>query len=161
MKKIYAILMMAAALAACSREQQAVTEAPDVPQEPETFQTYTLTIKATKGDDAITRAVGLSTDGTAINASWKQGDEVEVSFILYDKLGTLTAQSNGAETTLTGTLTVPQEAELKKGDKLNLWYNFDAKFSAQDGTLPYISNHLDMASCEVTVDDIDAWILTK
>ena len=154
MKKIYALMMMATTLAACSREQQAVTEEPVVPQGPDAFQTYTLTVKASKGDDAITRAVGLSTDGTAINASWKQGDKVEVTFILYD-LGTLTAQSDGAETVLTGTLTVPQEAELQKGDTLNLWYNFDAEFSAQDGTLKFISDHLDRASCQVTVDDID------
>jgi len=155
MKKIYAIMMMAATLAACSREQQAVTEEPDVPQGPDAFQTYTLTVKASKGDDATTRAVGLSTDGTAINASWKQGDEVVVTNYLYI-FGTLTAQSDGAETTLTGTLTVPQEAELKKGDQLDLLYNLNADFTAaQDGTLKFISDHLDMASCQVTVDDID------
>ena len=61
MKKIYAFLMMASALAACTREEQ-----PRTVEEP-SAQTYTLTVEARKGTD--TKALTL-TDKT-LNATWE------------------------------------------------------------------------------------------
>ena len=63
MKKVYAFLMMAVAIVACTREEQPRTETPDQPQSP---VTYTLSIQASKGQD--TRALVLN--GNTLNATW-------------------------------------------------------------------------------------------
>ena len=105
---------MAAAIifgtAACSSDDDVITEQKVNPTEP---QTYTMTIEATKstGDAAAMR--GLSLDGKTLNVKWNEGEVVYV--LQQDKdhtadwnyVGKLTAAaSNNATTTLSGTLTV-------------------------------------------------------
>lgn len=107
-------LVMAAAIifgtAACSSDDDVITEQKVNPTEP---QTYTMTIEATKstGDAAAMR--GLSLDGKTLNVKWNEGEVVYV--LQQDKdhtadwnyVGKLTAAaSNNATTTLSGTLTV-------------------------------------------------------
>ena len=68
-----ALLMAVAGTTACSSEDDiAVDTLPQKPAE----QTYTMTVEASKGSDATTRALTL--DGTALNATWTVGDKVEV-----------------------------------------------------------------------------------
>ena len=90
MKKVYAFLMMAAALVACTREEQPRTETPDQPESP---ATYTLTIQASKGQD--TRALVL--DGNTLHATW--GDSEQVLVYLNGNpdqvIATLTPDPNG------------------------------------------------------------------
>ena len=66
-------LMVGVAFAACSSDDDIVNEQPVNPTEP---KTYTMTIRASKGDDAGTR--GLSLDGKTLNVKWNEGEEVIV-----------------------------------------------------------------------------------
>ena len=99
-KTLAALLMVGAAYAACSSDDDIVNEQPVNPTEP---KTYTMTIQGSKGDAATTR--GLSLDGNTLNVKWNAGEEVIVA---QDEttIGTLTAlASNNGTTTLTGEVT--------------------------------------------------------
>lgn len=101
-------LVMAAALsfgiASCSSDNDAVAEQQSV----KPTGKYTMTVKATKGDDG-TRA--LRPNGTSVDVFWTEGEIVEVyqeKDQTETKIGTLyAAASDDAETTLTGTLDEP------------------------------------------------------
>ena len=90
-----ALLIASLTFVACSSEDSTIEET----QQPN-GKTYTLTVLATKGDDAAnsrtTRA--LSLDGKTLNATWAEDEEVTV----YNETkntaltGTLVAQSSGA-----------------------------------------------------------------
>ena len=155
-------LVMAAALtiglAACAGSDDNIEQnTPDIPTNPTTPKTYTLTVTAKKGGDA-TRALGLDTDGMTLNATWAEGDKVTV---LNPAKNTsypdaLVAQSVGASTTLSGQLT-GAEQPIEEGDELLLVFNRNADLShAQEGTLGYIANNLDQAIGTLTVKSIDA-----
>ena len=155
-------LVMAAALtiglAACAGSDDNIEQnTPDIPTNPTTPKTYTLTVTATKGGDA-TRALGLDTDGMTLNATWAEGDKVTV---LNPAKNTsypdaLVAQSVGASTTFSGQLT-GAEQPIEEGDELLLVFNRNADLShAQEGTLSYIANNLDQAIGTLTVKSIDA-----
>ena len=145
MKKVFAILALAASLAACARMEQPVDGTPETtPEGTETpARTYTLTVRANK--DADTRALEL--DGNTLNAVWAEGDKVEV----YDGetcLGELTAGDvapDGASCTFSGEL-----GSLPGGSSLTLKYLSPA-YASQDGTLAYISENCDYAEAEVDV----------
>ena len=80
---------------------------------------YTMTVNATKGDDAQTR--GLSLSGKTLNVKWAATDEVSVfpASSWLTPLGTLTAAaSDNGSTSLTGNLTTAPTA----GDNLNLLF---------------------------------------
>ena len=159
-------LVMAAALttglAACAGSDDNIEQnTPDIPTNPTTPKTYTLTVTATKGGDA-TRALGLDTDGMTLNAWWKAGETVEVEnfgdfFTSYPvKLGgKLTAQNTGGvgdDVTLSGQLT----GNIAVNDMLYLNYpQTDIYYTGQDGTLETISERYDYASARVTVTAID------
>lgn len=142
MKKIYAIVMMAAALAACNQE-----ELPQIVEEPEA-PTYTMIIEATKGEDDNTKALSLS--GKALNATWAEGEAVTVYNVTRsaDLSGTLTAQSSGTSTVLKGTLT----GTIQNGDELRLMF-CSPSYASQTGTLEYIAANCDYAEATVTVTD--------
>ncbi len=159
-KQIYilaAFMICGIALAACSDKDNddntdivnnpdpANVETENTPSLP---QSYTLTIKATKGSD-VSLSKALALDGSTLNAAWKTGEEVTV----YDGntlLGTMTAQSNGTETTLSGNLTSSPAANAS----LTLKYQDDSKYATQDGTLDYISQYCDYAIATVTVKEV-------
>ena len=141
--------MLAVALfTACGSDDDLIDE----PQQPDGVKTYTLTVEATKGDDAAgsrsTRA--LSLDGKTLNAMWAQGEAVTVYNVTRsaDLTGSLTAQSSGATTVLKGTLT----GSIQNGDQLKLKF-LSPNYASQDGTLAYIAAHCDYAEATVTVTD--------
>lgn len=149
MKKIYAIITMATALVACSREEQSRSiEDPEAP-------TYTLTIEATKGEDGADASKALTIDDSGaknvLNATWAYGEAVTVYNVTRSATltGTLTAQSSGASTTLKGTLT----GTIEDGDELKLTF-LSPDYASQDGTLEYIASHCDYAEATVTVTDV-------
>ena len=122
---------------------------PEVPGE------WKVSIRATKdaGSD-LTKA--LSESGTAISASWEAGDVVYiVSKNGSQEYGQMTAQSSGASTTLSGTVTKTMTVgntyilrNLQKGeDYLYL--------PSQKGTLEDIAKNHDMAEATVTLKSID------
>ena len=125
-RTLAALLIASATFAACSSDDNIIDQQPAQPAGP---QVYTMTVEATKGDDG-TRA--LADGGNKLTSTWTAGDEVEVwtSNGTTTKYGTLTAQSDGASTTLTGTLTTKPS----DGETLTLKY-LSPSYSSQDGTL--------------------------
>lgn len=149
MKKVFAILMLAATLAACTRE-----ELPQVIDQPETPATCTLSISASKGEE--TRALELSNDGKTLNAIWDAEDEVYV--FLNDELthyvAILRPESSSIypdkeSCTLTGSFTVVPQAE----DVLTLKLTSN-NYSGQKGTLDYIARWCDYAVATMTVTGV-------
>ncbi len=172
-KKTTGWLVMAAALAigmtACSSADSIAEEPVQQPENP-AKKTYTMTVTASKGGDdsalaramaeagltggdATTRALSLSSDGKTLDATWAAGERVTVynETKYVDLEGTLTAQTSGASTTLTGTLS----GTIDVGDELSLFFHGDALLGVQDGTLQYIADNLDFDRATVTVKSID------
>lgn len=154
-RTLAALLMAGAAFAACSSDDNSIEQ----PANATAPKTYTLTINASKGASASTRALAL--DGAKLVASWAEGDELSV-FKAEDRtgctagnlLGTISPvagsiSANGDQATFTGTLT----GTVSNGDKLMLVYHpaaFDiAGFEGQAGTLASASA-LDCATASVT-----------
>ena len=114
-RTLAALLMASATFAACSGSDDSIVSEPQ--QQAATTKTCTLTVNASKGDGTTTRA--LAYDGTSkeLNATWTAGDKVTVFYLseqdmggghimnIPTEIGTLTAQSSGASTTLTGEIT--------------------------------------------------------
>ena len=145
MKKVFAILMMAAALAACTREEQPRTETPDQPESP---VTYTLTIQASKGQD--TRALVL--DGTTLKATWDGTEKVSAHLNGEEVAMTidLGGQSGQSSCTLRGTFSqLP-----KSGDVLTLELNGN-DYKDQGGTLAFIGSNCDYAVATLHVTGVD------
>ena len=134
MKTLVALLMVGATVTSCSSDD---TIADQPVQQPAGPQVYTMTVEATKGGDE-TRALNL--DGNKLNATWTAGDEVEVwtEDGTTTKYGELTAESDGASTKLTGTLTTKPS----DGETLTLKY-LSPNYSSQDGTLTGTANSID------------------
>ena len=125
------LLIAGAAFTACSSSDDTII---DEPQPVNPTGQYTMTIKASKGDDAVTRALSLdeTTTPKTLNASWAEGEEVTVYKVTgdpgnetYTSIGTLTAQSD--ETTLSGTVTAPDA-----NDKLTLYKHINFAFSRKE-----------------------------
>ena len=149
MKKVYAFLMMAAALVACTREEQPRTETPDQPQSP---VTYTLSIQASKGQD--TRALVLN--GNTLNATWGGSEQV----LVYANgnpdqvIATLTPDPNG-QTGSASCMLVGDFSQLPgRGDVLTLKLNSN-NYSDQRGTLAYIADNCDYAVATLHVTGVD------
>lgn len=172
MKKYISFLMMAAALVACSREEQ-----PEVVEQPETPAKYTLSVKANKGD--LTRALALSNDGKTLNASWAEGEQVIVYFTppsstpflpgIAQLIGTLSPtdiSSDGLSCTLSGDLDAEKIASaggINNGDKLQLVFpgSLGSNGTAdQDGTLETIQNYYDRLHAEVTISAVSGTSIT-
>ena len=142
MKRFYLLFILAAALAACTRE-----ELPQAVEEPE-VSVYTLTVEATKGGDDATRALSLS--GKTLSATWAEGERVTVRNVTRsaDLGGYLEAQTSGVETTLKGTLS----GTIEENDELLLCF-LSPSYNSQDGTLAYIAANCDYAEATVSVTD--------
>ena len=140
------VLFAASAFTACSNNDEHADGLP--------VNTYTITVNATKGDNASsapsTRALSFS--GPTLTASWAQGEQVTVYNVTkgVELSGNLTAQSSGANTTLSGTLT----GSVSDGDELTLKF-LSPKYTSQEGTLDYIADNCDYATATVTVSSID------
>ena len=145
MKTTRFLNMMAASLVgvafmSCSSQDDVLTPA---------GQTYTMSVKAQKGGDE-TRALNL--DGTTLKATWTEGDVVKVYNSTPELIGTLTAQSAGATTTLTGDLTKLPTT----GDELTLKY-LSPSYSTQDGTLTGTANSIDKV-CDYATATVTATV---
>lgn len=160
-RTLAALLMAGAAFAACNSSDDNIIEnqQPANPSE----QVYTLTINASKGDGATTRALDLS--GTSLVASWANGDELTVINKTKSSTplgGTLVASNaSGNTATFSGALT----GTIAVGDKLILTYHehdYFTDFPDQDGTLKGTNGaeKYDVAKAEVTVASVDAGNIT-
>ncbi len=131
-KTIKSLCGMLAVLAfsACSSN---IDESTDAPR----FYNVTLTASMEGGD---TRA--LSADGNVITATFAENDVVKVVKADGSLVGTLTAQTAGAKTTLTGTIT----GEFSVNEVLTLRYrSATANYGGQVGTLVGIAAGQDYA----------------
>lgn len=140
------VLFAATAFTACSNSDEHADGLP--------VNTYTITVNATKGDAASSAPSNraLSFVGSQLNASWKQGEQVTVYNVTQstELSGYLTAQSDGASTTLSGTLT----GSVSAGDELTLKF-LSPNYASQTGTLAYIAANCDYATATVTVSSIN------
>ena len=156
-RTLAALLMAGAAFAACSSDENSI----DQPADPTAPKTYTLTVNASKGANAATRALKL--DGEKLVAKWAYGEELAVykandRFLCSEenKLGTISPvagsiSADGDKATFKGTLS--GSVSVTNGDKLMLIYHPEAfnidDFISQTGTLESASN-LDHATASVT-----------
>ena len=132
-KTIKSLCGMLAVLAftACSSN---IDESADAPR------FYNVTLTASMGDGE-TRALSEGADN-AIIASFAENDEVKVVKADGSLVGTLTAQTAGAKTTLTGTIT----GEFSVNEVLTLRYRSEtANYGGQVGTLVGIAAGQDYA----------------
>lgn len=140
------VLFAASAFTACSNNDEQASVLP--------VNTYTITVNATKGDDVSSapsnRALAL--DDTKLNATWAAGEQVTVYNVTKstELTGNLTALSDGASTTLSGTLT----GSVAVDDVLTLKF-LSPNYASQTGTLDYIAANCDYATASVTVSSID------
>ncbi len=103
-KTLAALLMAGVALAACSSSDDSIIEQPVNPTEP---KTYTMTIRASKGDDATTRGLYFADGevGKNLSVNWNGKEKIRV-VQNGAVIGTLSAALSSTEsTTLTGTVT--------------------------------------------------------
>ena len=142
------------AFTACSSsEDSIIDEQPVNPAQ----KTYTLTVNATKGSDAQTRA--LSLDNNTLNVKWAATDEVSVFPAAWSRtaLGTLTAAaSDNGSTSLTGDLTTLPAVT----DNLNLLFpRATWDYTGQTGVLLTDANSIekkyDYALADVEVATVD------
>ncbi|MBR4271553.1 MAG: hypothetical protein IKQ30_01805 [Bacteroidales bacterium] len=161
-RTLAAIMICGIALAACSDKDSddntnIVNPATDTDNvetvcTPSLPQSCTLTITATKGNDAsLSKALSLTNDDKTLNASWKKDEKVAV-YNGEDKIGELTAQSDGASTTLSGDNLSPAPTV---GATLTLKFN-ETDYSGQVGTLETIASTYDYATATVTVKSVSA-----
>ena len=137
------VLFAASAFTACSNNDEQASVLP--------VNTYTITVNATKGDDASSAPSNraLSFYGSQLIASWTEDDVVAV-YKSETHLGNLKALSSGVSTTLTGTLTT---SGIAVNDKLTLKF-LSPNYASQYGTLAYIAANCDYATATVTVSSI-------
>ena len=108
------ILLICSLLLSCTKEEKALP-------------TYTIDVIAGKEG---TKALGLDGSG-ALKATWAEGEEVKVIKAGDGTLlGTLTAQSSGPNTKLSGTIT----GDISVGNTLSLDF-LSSNYTSQDGTL--------------------------
>ena len=146
MKTIYFLRIIAAvsllAVFSCNKEVDVIPSV--TPEEAHEHQTYTMSITAGKAD---TKALNLS--GKTLNATWGDGESVDVYNSSNAKIGKLDVtdiRDNGSTCTLDGTLdTAPSQ-----GETLTLKF-CSPDYDSQDGTIEYIASHCDYAVAEVTV----------
>ena len=149
-RTLAALLMAGAAFTACSSsDDNIIDEQPVNPAQ----KTYTLTVNASKGDGAQTRALDLS--GKTLTASWATTENVYVKNGSNWATGSLQPETAGTTATLTGSLT---GITIEAGDNLTLQFpkSGDITYAGQLGTLADIAANFDWATANVEVASVSA-----
>ena len=163
---ISASLCLCLCFASCGKVEQIIEEEAPVIEEETTDpvvaeeEVWTLKVEAGEKGDAVTKALSLNDNGT-IKSEWTQNDEVVVhkyldngQLTLVANIGTLSAETSGAHTTFSGSLTSVDG--LSVGSKLRLSYpDYNTDYRGQDGTLKYISDHCNFSFAEVEITDLN------
>ena len=148
MKTLVALLMAGAAVTSCSSDNEMDSlKAP-------AGKTYTMTVQATKGGDATTRALADGGDGT-LTATWATTENVYVKKVDTWATGSLKPQADGATATLKGELS---GVTIAANDVLTLQFpkSGDITYAGQKGTLADIAANFDYAIAEdVQVASVD------
>ena len=147
---LLAVLFVATTLVSCTNEDTAADNPPIV-------NTYTITVNATKGEDATTNRA-LALDGKMLNASWATTEDVYVKKGDAWATGTLKPQTAGTHTKLTGTLS---GITINKDDNITLQFPSNTiDYTGQKGTLVDIAQRYDFATAPVTVTDVNGANIT-
>ena len=144
-----ALLMASAAVfTACSSDDNVTSEQPANPT-----GKYTMTVQASKGDGASTRA--LTPSDKTLNATWATTENVYVKKGDNWATGSLQPQTAGATATLKGSLS---GIEITADDVLTLQFpkDGDISYDGQVGTLEDIAANFDYATATVTVASVSA-----
>lgn len=152
MKTLVALLMVGATVTSCSSDNEM-----DSPKA-SAVKTYTMTVQATKGGDATTRALADGGDGT-LTATWATTENVYVKKVDTWATGTLTPQTAGASTTLKGTLS---GVTFAANDVLTLQFpkSGDITYAGQNGTLADIAANFDWATATIEVASVEGGNIT-
>lgn len=156
-RTLAALLIASATFVACSSDDNISSEQPANPT-----GKYTMTVNATKGEDAQTR--GLYMDNKALKVKWYDTDQVAVFPADWSRtpLGMLTAAaSETGTTTLSGDLT----GSVAVSDNLHLLFpRAEWNYTGQKGILLSDENSIekkyDYALADVEVAEIDAEKIT-
>ena len=151
-----AVAVVIMTLAACSGSEEMVVEGPQqATAQTDGAKTYTMTISASKGGEAMTRA--LSLEGKTLNATWTKGDVVKVYTInasvtpsTFEEVGELTALNSGESTVLSGTITL--------NEKKLLYFYYGSPFydfRNQKGTLDDVAANYDRAYAKLSTKDYE------
>ena len=162
------LLIAGLALTACSSDDTVVEQKTLEPD-----KTYYLTVDATKGSDAMTRALNLS--GSTLTASWATTEHVYVQGTLVSNSskfwfnGSIQPQSTGVSTRLSGALSVPTGwvyntiEEAKQNGvftlPIELYLQFprsgNLDYTGQVGTIADIAAKYDYATATAHVVELD------
>lgn len=151
--KMLAALLVAAAgmtFTACSGDEGLGDAQPQPqPQEP---QVYTMTVLATKGGDAQTRA--LADNGSTLTATWATTEHVYVKKGETWVTGSLQPQTDGTTAKLFGNLS---GVAFAAGDNVTLQFpkSGTISYAGQTGTLADIAANYDWATASVTIASVD------
>ena len=128
-------------------------------------QVYTMTVQATKGDDAFTRGLVLSEDGKTLSVKWNEGEKVyvlqNVGNDKWTEMGALTATPDAEDptkATLTGSFGLNKVNPAATALRFVLhkaWMDYESQQGKLiDGGDQYsIENGYDYASCEISSKD--------
>ena len=147
-RTLAALLMAGAAFTACSSsDDNIIDEQPVNPAQ----KTYTLTVNASKGDGAQTRALDLT--GKTLTASWATTENVYVKKGSNWATGSLQPETAGTTATLKGSLT---DISIEANDNLTLQFpkSGDITYAGQLGTLADIQANFDWATATVDVESV-------
>lgn len=153
-KTLAALLIAAAGMTftACSGDDSdspGNTQPQPQPQQP---QVYTMTVQATKGGDAQTRA--LADNGNTLTATWATTEHVYVQKGDTWVTGSLQPQSAGTTAKLFGNLS---GVAFAAGDNVTLQFPKSGaiSYTGQTGTLADIAENFDWATADVTIASVD------
>lgn len=146
------ILVAGASLASCSSSDDIAENNQQPVENPTAPKIYTMTIQASKGDGATTRALTLS--GSTLNATWATTENVYVKKGSDWADGSLQPQAGGTTATLKGKLS---KVAINPNDELTLQFPRSGAidYTGQVGTLDDIAANYDYATASVTVASVN------
>lgn len=152
--KMLAALLIAAVgmtFTACSGDDNDSPNNVQPQPQPQQPQEYTMTVLATKGGDAQTRA--LADNGSTLTATWATTEHVYVKKGDTWANGSLQPQTAGATAKLFGKLS---GVTFSAGDNITLQFpkSGDISYTGQTGTLADIAENFDWATANVTIANV-------
>ena len=147
-----AIFVAGASLTSCSSSDDIAENNQQPVENPTAPKVYTMTIQASKGDGATTRALTLS--GSTLNATWATTENVYVQKGSDWADGSLQPQAGGTTATLKGKLS---KVAINPNDELTLQFPRSGAidYTGQVGTLDNIAANYDYATASVTVASVN------
>ena len=160
------LLVAVVATTACSSGDDNIIGEQPTPDIQHPTTNYTMTVEATKGGNAATRALSLSDDGKTLYGKWEEDEKVWVykrnKWNNWEIIGHLTPtniSADGLRCTLTGSfdaLHIDGADGLEAGDELKLQLGDDIQppIVQQDGTLQVISDNYDYNIAMVNIGQV-------